>query len=239
MFPLSVILFSLFLQQGSGENTSTESTSTPVIGAGVEAKIIVMYDTDAYKKNYTAHDPRKNNVMWYFLGAFDEVQRRFHNQKVMVTLSVVTVQKNETIWAKKNGSRDVNGTLQELQTVDKDYYPRPNETTAFLFTGDALPDRKESGIATLGTICNDNRSTAIVVLPPGSKNYTPIVEAMAHVFGANGTANFTAEDIQQMNHTFSNCYIKPSKKNKSRGKKNNPNDEYRHEPYITAGLITN
>ncbi|KAL1454708.1 hypothetical protein MTO96_027843 [Rhipicephalus appendiculatus] len=226
--------------QGSGENTSTESTSTPVIGAGVEAKIIVMYDTDAYKKNYTAHDPRKNNVMWYFLGAFDEVQRRFHNQKVMVTLSVVTVQKNETIWAKKNGSRDVNGTLQELQTVDKDYYPRPNETTAFLFTGDALPDRKESGIATLGTICNDNRSTAIVVLPPGSQKLHPNSSSnVAHIWSKWHSKFHSGGHPANEPHFFKLLYQAVKEKIKVEAKKNNPNDEYRHEPYITAGLITN
>uniref|UniRef100_A0A224Y0W1 28 kDa Metastriate family member n=1 Tax=Rhipicephalus zambeziensis TaxID=60191 RepID=A0A224Y0W1_9ACAR len=206
MFRLSLLLLCLLLLQSLGENAPVQGTRTPVIGVGVEAKIIVVYDTEDYKKNYTARDPLKNNVMWYFLDGFDKVQRHFREQSVKVTLSVVTVELNETIWVKKNGSRVINETLQQLQRVDEHYYPRPNETTAFLFTSEQLPN--ETNTATMGTICHVPRSTAIVVQQPGSTNYTSILEAMAKIFGASGAVNFTEDDIEKMNNTFTNCYIK-------------------------------
>uniref|UniRef100_L7MBP9 Putative 28 kDa metastriate family member n=1 Tax=Rhipicephalus pulchellus TaxID=72859 RepID=L7MBP9_RHIPC len=206
MFRLSVILYCLFLQQCNGENSSMESTRPAVIGTGVEVKIMVLYDTAAYKKSYKAQHPLKHNVIWYFLDKFDEVERHFHKQNVMVTLSVVMVELNERIWVQKHGSHDTHATLQKLQTIYEDYYPRPNKTAAFLFTSERLPN--ESDIATLGTICHADRSTGIIVLKPGSTNYTPIVEATAQIFGASGSANFTFDDIQKMNSTFSNCHIK-------------------------------
>ncbi|XP_037524695.1 uncharacterized protein LOC119401794 isoform X1 [Rhipicephalus sanguineus] len=210
MFRLCVVLLCIFSQQCIGENSSknVSDTRTAKIGKGVEVKAYVVYDTEEYGKKYQSQEPRKKGAMWYFLDLFDEVERYFHSRNVMVNFSVIAVEQEKNIWVRTNDTLDTNATLEKLQKMHSSNYSRPNETIVYLFTNKTLPVPGQTETATFATFCTPNVSAAIVVQPPGNMSYTSTVEATSVVFGASGSANFTKEDVEKMNETFSHCHIK-------------------------------
>uniref|UniRef100_A0A224Y9Z1 28 kDa Metastriate family member n=1 Tax=Rhipicephalus zambeziensis TaxID=60191 RepID=A0A224Y9Z1_9ACAR len=219
MFRLGVVLLCFVLQQCTGENSSKKDMDMQKIGDGLEVKVYVIYDTDEYSKQHKPRYDWQRPGIWYFLNLFDEVQEYFYSKNVMVMFSVIAVEKVADIWVRTNQSLDTNATLEKLQMTHSSNYSRPNETIVYLFTNRTLPIQSETATATLGTLCSPNVSAAIAVQQPGSKSYVSAVEATSLVFGASGSFNFTDEDIQKMNHTFSNCYIKPSRKNRRKRNK--------------------
>nr|XP_037290384.1 uncharacterized protein LOC119185497 [Rhipicephalus microplus] len=207
----SIILLCVILQHCIGENSSQSDAVTTEIGDGVEAKVYIVYDTEDYATKYTRQEYRKMGVVWYFIKLFENVQSYFHYRNVKVIFSVIGVEMNKTIWVETNHSIDTNATLENLQKALPTGYIRPNKTIVYLFTNKTQPNTEETDLATFGTFCTPNVSAAIVVQPPGNTSYTSTVKATSLIFGASGTVNFTTEDIDRMNKTFSNCKRKRRK----------------------------
>uniref|UniRef100_A0A6M2CWG9 Putative conserved secreted protein n=1 Tax=Rhipicephalus microplus TaxID=6941 RepID=A0A6M2CWG9_RHIMP len=207
----SIIFLCFILQHCIGENSSQSDAVTTEIGKGVEAKVYILYDTEDYATKYTHHKHPKMSAVWYFIRLFENVQSYFHRRNVKVLFSVIGVDLNKTVWVKTNHSIDTNATLKNLQQALPTGYIRPNKTIVYLFTNNTLPITGSTDTATFGTFCTPNVSAAIVVQPPGNTSYTSTVKATSLIFGASGTVNFTTEDIDTMNKTFSNCKRKRRK----------------------------
>uniref|UniRef100_L7M993 Putative 28 kDa metastriate family member n=1 Tax=Rhipicephalus pulchellus TaxID=72859 RepID=L7M993_RHIPC len=218
MLRLSVVVLCFILQQCIVESSLKNGTHTAKIGKGIEVKAYVIYDVDKYRTEYKPTHKKKQGVAWYFLGLFDEVESYFHHHNVMVKFSVIAAEWKEHIWVKRNETLDINATLANVQKAHPSNYSRPNETIVYLFTNKTLPMPWKTDAATIGTFCTPNVSAAIAVQAPGNINCTSTVKATKLVFGASDSTNFTEEDMDNMNKTFSKCYIKTKKRRTTTGK---------------------
>ncbi|XP_037524696.1 uncharacterized protein LOC119401794 isoform X2 [Rhipicephalus sanguineus] len=206
MFRLCVVLLCIFSQQCIGENSSknVSDTRTAKIGKGVEVKAYVVYDTEEYGKKYQSQEPRKKGAMWYFLDLFDEVERYFHSRNVMVNFSVIAVEQVSIAKWKR-----IYGSERTIPSTQMPHWRSCRRCTHRIIVDRTRPLFIYSQkTATFATFCTPNVSAAIVVQPPGNMSYTSTVEATSVVFGASGSANFTKEDVEKMNETFSHCHIK-------------------------------
>nr|XP_054934469.1 uncharacterized protein LOC129388362 [Dermacentor andersoni] len=72
-----------------------------------------------------------------------------------------------------------------------------------------------SEVETTATFCTSNTSAAIIRHFPGSMNYWSSVKSTAFIFGSQNFLNFNTNQRRKINATFSRCYVRNSKRNKS------------------------
>uniref|UniRef100_A0A131Z6D2 28 kDa Metastriate family member n=1 Tax=Rhipicephalus appendiculatus TaxID=34631 RepID=A0A131Z6D2_RHIAP len=219
MNPANLFVFSLCLALliVGTSSQKTNKWSLPPVGESVKVQVQVYFDSsvstndDSKEEQENKNDPTDTN----FTTLFELVQKHFHNELVMTTFEVKSVEMNDKIGV-TYGSRSLNAsaTLDNLKQYAAQTSPT-NDTIAYFFTQKPLLQQTSQGdqvdvqyddLSTFHTFCSRQTSAAVVTYyPEGDYRYYSTAEATARVFGLRKYRNFNWNDFKILLMVFSKC----------------------------------
>lgn len=156
----------------------------------------------------------------YFHELFHEVETYFHNQSIMINITVRSVSQHNFTLEPPDAVFDANATLKKLTEHGKTL-GQPKDTIFYYFVWNGskaqsvenedhgVQARSDAHAQTNGTFCSDSTSGVVIRRPPGGMTEWMTSATTLFVFNSTHFIAFTKDDWDRMTETFSKC-PKPS-----------------------------